>query len=162
MFKYMLQIIIGLFILTISTFCAWYEGSAITDIHWEWKYSTPFSNLFNIEVVNGRDISQLDYFVYAAKFQPLFPVIMLISIFYIFNVASHYLITLQPKWGLIFGGLISCIILLFGSFIFNSSTVGGRIIFWITLFIGFINIAVTVFGYLKYSKMKKMVDTNYM
>lgn len=154
----MLHIIIGLFILTISTFFAWYEGSAITDINWEWKYSTPFSNLFNIEIVNGHDINQLDYFIYAAKFQPLFPVIMLISIFYIYIVAGHYLITYQPKWGLIFWGLISCVILLFGSFVFNSSTVGGRMIFWITLFIGLISIAVTVFGYLKYSKMRKSVD----
>ena len=84
MFKYLLQIFIGIFILAISTVFAWYEGSAITDISWEWKYSTPFSNWFNIEIVNGRDISQLDYFIYAAKYQPLFPAIMLISIFYIF------------------------------------------------------------------------------
>ena len=160
MFKYLLQIFIGIFILAISTFFAWYEGSSITDISWEWKYSTPFSNLFNIEIVNGRDISQLDYFIYAAKYQPLFPVIMLISIFYIFKVVGHYLITHQPKWGLIFGGLISCIILLFNSFVFNSTTEGGRIFFWITLIIGVISIAVTVFGYLKYSKLRKSVDVN--
>ncbi len=156
----MLQIMIGIFMLALSTFFAWYEGSAITDISWEWKYSTPFSKLFNIEIVNGHDISQLDYFVYAAKYQPLFPVIMLISIFYLVNVVGHYLITHQPKRGLVFGGLISCIILLFSSFVFNSPTAGGRIFFWIILIIGFINIAFTVLGYLKYSKWRNLADTN--
>lgn len=149
MFKYILQIIIGIFILAFSTFFAWYEGSAIIDIPWEWKYSTPFSNLLNIEVVEGQDISQLDYFVYAAKYQPLFPATMLLSIVYIFNVVGHYLITHQPKWGLIFLGGISCVLLLFGSFVFNSSVVGGRIFFWITLMLGLINLTVTVFFYFK-------------
>ena len=160
MFNYVLQIIVGFFILALSTFVTLYEGSAITDIPWEWRYSTPFSNLFNIEVMNGHDISQLDYFVYAAKYQPLFPVIMLISIFYILNVFGYYLIKHQPKWRLIYWGGISCIILLFNRSIFNSPTVGGRTFFWITLIIGFLSIAITVFVYLKKTKIMKPVDVN--
>lgn len=31
LFKYVLQIIVGTFILMCSTYIAWYEGSAITD-----------------------------------------------------------------------------------------------------------------------------------
>ncbi|MGE7024320.1 YjdJ family protein [Solibacillus cecembensis] len=160
MFKYVLQIIVGFFILALSTLFTLYEGSAITDLSWEWRYSTPFSNLFNIEIMNGHDISQLDYFVYAAKYQPLFPVIMLISIFYILNVFGYYVIRHQPKWRLIYWGLISCNILLFNSLIFNSPTVGGRIFFWITLIMGVLSIAVTVFVYLKKTKIMKPVDVN--
>lgn len=70
MYKYALQFIIGIFTLVFSTFFAWYEESAIIDIPWEWNYSTPFSKLFNIEIVSGYEISKLDYFVYAAKYQP--------------------------------------------------------------------------------------------
>jgi len=63
-------------LLLFSTVAAWYEGSAILDNPWEWKYSTPFSQMLYGEVQSDSDISQLDYFVYAAKFQPAFPVIM--------------------------------------------------------------------------------------
>ena len=90
MVKYILQLIIGIFILAVSTFIAWYEGSAIIDNSLEWKYSTPFTELFNI------DISQLDYFVYSAKFQPLFPTIMMVCVLYILSVIGYYLIKRNP------------------------------------------------------------------
>lgn len=160
MFKYVLQIIVGICILAISTLFAWYEGSSLIDIPWEWKYSTPFSNFFNIEIGTGHDISQLDYFVYAAKYQPLFPLIMLLSIFYILTVFGFYLMKHRPKWGLIFGGFLSCIVLLLASLIFNSSTLGGRLFFWITLIIGLISIALVVFIYLTDAKSKKSIDAN--
>ena len=157
MFKYVLQIIVGITILALSTFIAWYEGSAIKDIPWEWKYSTPFSRLFNIEIANGHDISQLDYFVYATKYQPLFPTIMLISTYYILTVFGCYLLKYQPKWAIIFWGLMSCIILSFSIFMLNSLTIGGRSFFWSTLIIGVISIVVTVFVYLKNFKFRKPV-----
>jgi len=94
--KYILQLIIGIFILAVSTFIAWYEGSAIIDNSLEWKYSTPFTELFNIDITNGRDISQLDYFVYSAKFQPLFPTIMMVCVLYILSVIGYYLIKRNP------------------------------------------------------------------
>jgi len=123
----MLQLIIGIFTLAISTFIAWYEGSAIIEKPFEWKYSTPFTGLFNIEITNGHDISQLDYFVYAAKFQPLFPVIMMVSVLYILSVIGHYLIKRNTKWAIGFWGLTGCICILFSGLIFNSPTIGGRI-----------------------------------
>ncbi|MFJ3387094.1 MULTISPECIES: YjdJ family protein [unclassified Lysinibacillus] len=90
MFKYILQLIIGILILAESTFIAWYEGSAIIENSLEWKYSTPFKELFNIGITNGHDISQLDYLVYSAKFQPLFPTIMMVSVLYILSVIGYY------------------------------------------------------------------------
>ena len=102
MFRYISQLIIGSFILAVSTFIAWYEGSAIIENSFEWKYSTPFTKLFNIEITNGHDISQLDYFVYAAKFQPLFPAIMTVSVLYILSVIGYYLIKRNTKWAISF------------------------------------------------------------
>ena len=55
------------------TVAAWYEGSTILDNPWEWKYSAIFTQLLHGEVVNQHTISQLDYFVYAAKFKPAYP-----------------------------------------------------------------------------------------
>lgn len=160
MYKYALLLILGIFTLVFSTFFAWYEGSAIIDIPWEWNYSTPFSKLFNIEIVSGYEISQLDYFVYAAKYQPLFPIIMLLSMCYILSIIGYYLVKHHIKQGLIFLGVISCTILSFGSVAFNSSTIGGRIFFSVTLIIGFISAIITVFAYLKSAKIRTSNNTN--
>lgn len=160
MFKYVLQLIVGIFSLVVSTFIAWYEGSAITYKSLEWGYSTPFTKSFNIEIMNGHDISQLDYFVFAAKYQPLFPAIMMVSVFYILSVVGYYLVEYKPKWAIGFWGLIGCIMILPIGFTFNSPTIGGRIFFWITLVSGLICITVAVLLCLRNFKHKVSVTTN--
>lgn len=162
LFRYMLQLIIGIFTLAISTFIAWYEGSAIIENSFEWKYSTPFTGLFNIEITNGRDISQLDYFVYAAKFQPLFPAIMMVSVLYILSIIGYYLIKRNTKWAIGFWGLTGCICIFLSGLIFNSPTIGGRIFFGLTLVSGILSMAVTVIVWLRNYKQKLAVNTNKM
>jgi len=157
--KYILQLIIGIFILAVSTFIAWYEGSAIIDNSLEWKYSTPFTELFNIDITNGRDISQLDYFVYSAKFQPLFPTIMMVCVPYILSVIGYYLIKRNPKWAIGFWGLTGCICILLSGLIFNSPTIGGRIFFGMTLISGILSMTVTVIVWLRNSKHYLIVKT---
>ena len=160
MFKYVLQIIIGIFSFALSAFIAWYEGSAIIDHPWDWKYSTPFSTLFQIELVNGYEISQLDYFVYAAKYQPLFPMLMLLSLFYILTVFGFYLIKHQPKWGLLFWSLFSCTLLVLSGFLFNASTFGGYIFFWMTFIMALGSLMMLVFLSIRKSKNKQSVTSN--
>jgi len=159
LFKYMLQLIIGIFILAVSTFIAWYEGSAIIENSLEWKYSTPFTELFNIDITNGRDISQLDYFVYSAKFQPLFPTIMMVCVPYILSVIGYYLIKRNPKWAIGFWGLTGCVCILLSGLIFNSPTIGGRIFFGMTLISGILSMTVTVIVWLRNSKHYLIVKT---
>lgn len=158
MFKYIIQFVVGFFTLIVSTFIAWYEGSTITNNSFEWEYSTPFSKLLNIEITNGRDISQLDYFVYAAKFHPLFPTIMIVSTFYILSVVGYLLIQNKSKWTIGFWGLISCMMILLSGIIFNSPTTGGRILFWVALVSGLICIAVAILVGLRNFKKKVTVD----
>ena len=160
MFKYMLQLIIGTFTLTISTLITWYEGSAIIEKPFEWKYSTPFTGLFNIEITNGYDISQLDYFVYAAKFQPFFPAIMMISVLYMLSVIGHYLIKRNTKWAIGFWGLIGSICILISGLIFISPTSGGRIFFWMTSISGVLCMTVTVIVWLRNYKQKITANIN--
>ncbi|MCM3721530.1 YjdJ family protein [Solibacillus isronensis] len=147
MFKYVLQIIAGILTLVVSTFIAWYEGSAIIENTLEWKYSTPFTSLFQREIINGHDISQLDYFVYAAKFQPFFPTIMIASVLYILSVTGYFLIKRKPKWEIGFCGLIGIILLLFSSLFYNSTTMGGNVFFWISSISGLLFIVITVLQY---------------
>ncbi|MEH7440625.1 YjdJ family protein [Neobacillus drentensis] len=73
--------ILGLAILVLcfSTVLAWYEGSNIVDDSFEWKYTAKFTTYFNGDVSDYHDINQLDYFIYAAKFHPFFPILMLVS-----------------------------------------------------------------------------------
>ena len=132
MFKYIVQLVVGFLTLLGSTFVAWYEGSGIIENPWEWAYSTPFSKLFNIAVVNGREISQFDYFVYAAKFQPLFPMIMVVSSLYIVGVMTIYLFKPYRQLAMILSGLTSGLLIVISGFLFRASTDGGKVFFMAT------------------------------
>ena len=82
--------LIAAFVLLITTaFFSWYEGSALLDDPWDWKYSTPISHLLNGSVKGPADISNLDFFVYAAKFHPVFPLIALALLIYILCLACY-------------------------------------------------------------------------
>lgn len=65
----------------VATFFSFYEGSRLDDDSWEWPYSAIFTNWLNGGVESAADILTIDYLVYAAKFAPLFPVIMFVSAF---------------------------------------------------------------------------------
>lgn len=69
----------ALIFFAVATFLSLYEGSQLDDISWEWPYSAVFTTWLNGEVTSADDILTIDYLVYAAKFEPLFPVIMFIS-----------------------------------------------------------------------------------
>ncbi|ANU15212.1 hypothetical protein B481_1379 [Planococcus halocryophilus Or1] len=71
----------ALIFFAVATFLSLYEGSRLEDVSWEWPYSAIFSNWLNGGVESAADILTIDYLVYAAKFAPLFPVIMFVSAF---------------------------------------------------------------------------------
>jgi len=159
MFKYVLQIIVGTFILLCATFIAWYEGSAIVDDSLEWKYSTPFTEWLNKEVTNGSEISQLDYFVYAVKFQPLYPTIMVISFLYILCVIGFYLIKNKLNYATHYWGIVGCSMILVSILFSNASTYGGKTFFWTFLASGLGCILVAV--WIKKFKDKQIDETNH-
>lgn len=133
LFRFSIQFGIAFIFLLISTVAGWYEGSALLDNPWEWKYSTPFSQLFYGEVQSSSDISKLDYFVYSAKFQPTFPVIMVLSSLYLLILIGYYFLKRQYKWFAYFLYFLSGGLLLFSYYIYNSPTLGGQIFFYIGL-----------------------------
>ncbi|WP_394120367.1 DUF4306 domain-containing protein [Planococcus donghaensis] len=75
----------------VATFFSLYEGSQLDDISWEWPHSAVFTNWLSGEVTSAYDILTIDYLVYAAKFEPLFPLIMFISGMILFLQLSFWI-----------------------------------------------------------------------
>jgi hypothetical protein len=74
-------LLIGAFIVFIfASLVSWYEGGQLRDTSWEWKYSAVFSNWLYGEVTSPNEILVIDHFVYAAKFEPFFPLLMAFSL----------------------------------------------------------------------------------
>ena len=90
-----IQLSVSFLFLFLSTLAALYEGSAIRENPFEWGWSTPFTLLTTDNMSNADQLSKLDYLIYAAKFQPLFPSIMLINLIHLL-ILSTYLITQNP------------------------------------------------------------------
>jgi hypothetical protein len=141
--------------LVVSTAFAWYEGSAIIDNRWEWKYSTPFSQFLNGQILSKSDISQLDYFVYAAKFQPTFPLIMQISGLYLIILIGYYTLRNKNKWFPMYLSFVGMVLFLFTSIIFHSPTVGGRIFFISSLMCGLLCMLYAAISYFQISNRNK-------
>nr|WP_253957965.1 YjdJ family protein [Metabacillus halosaccharovorans] len=153
----MIQYLLASMLMFFSTFAAWYEGSAIRDNPWEWKYSAYFSKLLNGEIKSSADLSQLDHFIYAAKFSPIYPSFLILSLFYILILSGYLLLKSEMKRMKYF--ICLCIItFLIGVVVTDSPTIGGRYfaIFFTTL--GIIHLALALSTYLKIKKRKGHIE----
>lgn len=66
----------------LATLVSWYEGGQLRDHPWEWEHTAFFSNWVNDGFTNADNLLVMDHFVYAAKFEPLFPLVMASSFFW--------------------------------------------------------------------------------
>lgn len=132
--KYWSQIGVGLLVFGFTALFSWYEGSALLDNPWEWKYSTPFSEMLHGSVSTKEQIVDLDFFVYAAKFSPLFPSIMIMSASYLLVLLGYSF--LKHRGFPLFLTLFGMAFLLISVFISSSPTTGGNILFWLFILIG--------------------------
>jgi Domain of unknown function (DUF4306) len=136
MFKMMIQLGLGSMLFLFSTLVAWYEGSNILGDPWEWKYTAIFSQWMNGEVIHPSDILLLDYFVYAAKFFPTFPILMLLSGTYLVILIGYILFRRSQK---VLAGFLSFMGILFlgiSGLVANSSIHGLQTFFNLFFFIG--------------------------
>ncbi len=150
LFLFFLQLAIAFMFLIFSTIAAWYEGSAIIDNPWEWKHSTLFSQLLYGEVQDASQISQIDHFVYASKFQPTFPLIMAISGLYLSLLIGYQFLMRQKRWFVYYLWFLSGVLFLFSSSVAQSPTPGGSIFFYFGLFSSILCIVVSLIVYMKY------------
>lgn len=107
MYKYFVHIVAGCAIFLAAASVAFYEGSALADNSWEWSYSTPVTNLMGGEVQEASDIAKLDYFYYAAKNEPAFPLIMMASILYIVMICGFMLLRLKKRKAVLYFGIVA-------------------------------------------------------
>ncbi|MBS4174465.1 YjdJ family protein [Bacillus sp. FJAT-49736] len=151
MFRRIIQFGVPSIFLFFSTAVAWYEGSELIDIPWEWKYSTPFTQLLYGQVNNPCDISQLDYFIYAAKFHPTFPIMMVLSSLFLLTLIGYYSLKQQKKLFTYFLSILGGGLFLFSYFTFHSPTVGGHLLFLLFFIYGLLCITTALILHLQIS-----------
>ncbi|MBO9129449.1 YjdJ family protein [Bacillus sp. 165] len=83
----------------VSTLLSWYQGSQLVDRPDEWKYTAKFTKwLYKKEkVYDYHDISQLDFFVYTAKFYPIYTIVMITSFLYLILLAGYLVIKKRQR-----------------------------------------------------------------
>ncbi|QXE02255.1 DUF4306 domain-containing protein [Terribacillus sp. DMT04] len=64
---------------TVGFMFSLYEGSNLIEDSFEWSNSAPFTHLLAANPVFPQDILWIDFFVYAIKFYPVYPLLTLIS-----------------------------------------------------------------------------------
>lgn len=96
-FKFIIQFALAAIFLILSTGATWYEGSTILEKPWEWKHTAIFSQLANGQVEHLNDILPIDHFVYAAKFAPTFPLLMLLSATYLIILVGYILLKRKDR-----------------------------------------------------------------
>ncbi|MBT2728809.1 YjdJ family protein [Bacillus sp. ISL-75] len=147
MIRLIIQFGISTLLLLFSTSVAWYEGSTILDKSLEWRYSTPFTQLLYGEVSEPSEISQLDYFVYAAKFQPTFPIIMVLSSLYLLILIGYYIFQEEKKGLAYYLSFLGGGLFILSYFTSNSPIVGGQIMFYLFLVCGVFCIVTALMNY---------------
>ncbi|WP_027409755.1 YjdJ family protein [Anoxybacteroides tepidamans] len=124
--RFILQYVLAFFLFVFSSLASWYEGSALRDLPWEWKYSAIFSQMLHGSIKNSKDISQLDHFIYAAKFKPIFPILMVLSLIYLVTLTGYLLFRYNVKKLIVFYFVFGVLLFGLGAVVANSPTTGGR------------------------------------
>lgn len=114
----------ALIFFAIAAFFSLYEGSQLDDVSWEWPHSAIFSNWLNGRVTSADDILTIDYLVYAAKFEPLFPVVMFISGMILFLQLSFWAFKERKTALSVFLMIFAILLLILSGSLMASPTVG--------------------------------------
>lgn len=122
-------VLLGAFIFfAVAAFFSLYEGSQLDDVSWEWPHSAIFTNWLNGSVSSADDILTIDYLVYAAKFEPLFPIVMFVSGMIVFLQLAFWVFR-GKKVGLSVFLLLAALVLLVGSGVLMASPTDGLQLF---------------------------------
>ena len=143
-FRVVIQLVLASILLLFSTGAAWYEGSALLEHSWEWKHTAISSGIVNGQVENTSDILPIDYFLYAAKFAPLFPLLMLLSGTYLIILMGYISFKSNYTGFIYYLTSIGVLFLVLSGFVSNSPTSGLKIIFASLLFIGILFLVIAL------------------
>ncbi|OOE12600.1 YjdJ family protein [Fictibacillus arsenicus] len=137
---YIIQYGIAIFTFLFSTFSAWYEGSELRDVQWEWNHSAIISKWLNGAVTAPSDISGLDHFIYAAKFKPVFPILMAVSGLYIIILAATWLLRNQRNKLFMFLDILGLLLMLASLLTYQSPTKGLELFTMLFIVMGLLSI----------------------
>lgn len=126
-FKSIVFLIFSAVVFVFSAIASWYEGAQILDDPFEWKHSAIFSNLVNGEVTEAEEILVADYFVYAMKFAPTFPLLMVISGVILTFQFFFLLFRKRKKWTTLFFSVMAIGSFLAATMLSNSPTIGFKL-----------------------------------
>jgi len=143
-FRVIIQLVLASILFLFSTGAAWYEGSSLLEHSWEWKHTAIFSGIVNGQVENASDIIAIDYFVYAAKFAPTFPLLMLLSGTYLITLIGYISLKRNHKVFTFYLTSIGVSFLVVSSLLCNSPTSGLGIISVSLLFIGILFLVIAL------------------
>ncbi|WP_027953859.1 YjdJ family protein [Halobacillus kuroshimensis] len=135
-----------------SALVSWYEGSALLDKSWEWAHSAPFSQMINGEVMGEEQIVQLDYFVYAAKFRPLFPMLMFSSFILLLLAVGSILTKGRWKGSMVLLALLGAGLFAFSFLSYASSTIGGHLFFYFGIAAGMFAVGSALLMYVRFGR----------
>jgi hypothetical protein len=134
--------LIGAFILFVfATLVSWYEGGQLRDNPREWEHTAVFSNWVNDGFTNADNILVIDHFVYAAKFQPLFPFLMAMSLLYIIFQLIFWLFKSRKTIRNLLLLSLAAASFVLSSILFDSPTAGFKLF---SLFFGVVGLASVV------------------
>jgi hypothetical protein len=122
--------------LLFSTFSAWYEGSELRDKPWEWDYSAIFSKWGSGTVTAASDISGFDHFIYAAKFKPIFPLLMTMSILYILVLTAIWMLKIHSNKLFLFFIILGLALIASSSLTYQSPAKGFVLFTWLFIVTG--------------------------
>ncbi|MGY3717928.1 DUF4306 domain-containing protein [Sutcliffiella cohnii] len=148
------QLVILIFILLISLLFTWYEGSEVLERPWEWNKSTPFSNLINGEVNNKSDILQIDFFIYAIKYKPMFPTFIIICSLYLFYLIGIFLFKTNYNKLILFLFFSGLLLIIISLMLLPIYTPGILIIFYILIIIGTFSVIISTILFFKKRKFE--------
>lgn len=137
----------------VATFLSLYEGSQLDDISWEWPYSAVFTNWLSGGVTSANDILTIDYLVYAAKFEPLFPLIMFVSGMILFLQLSFWIFRGKKIVWSVFLLLCAIALLVLSGALMASPTAGLELFSRVFLETGIFMIIFTIWWLIKARKL---------
>ncbi|RBP85990.1 uncharacterized protein DUF4306 [Cytobacillus firmus] len=122
-------------------------------------YNTFYKLLYG-EVIKPSDITRLDFFIYAARFQPTFAILMFISSLYFLGIIGYFIFKKEKRGLAYYFAFLGGGLLILSFIITNSSTVGGQVFFILFLIAGLICIITSIPVYCKILNQIKMRITN--
>ncbi|MGE7979853.1 YjdJ family protein [Psychrobacillus sp. NPDC093200] len=142
--KQLIQAGLAIMVLVFSTIAAWYEGSTLIHSTWEWKHTAIFSKWINGSVNHANDIWTIDYFIYAAKFAPAYPLAMLVSGMYLLILIGFVLFKGNTRPFYYFLACVGIMSFVLCSLVSGSPTTGLKMLFNTSLLLGILAVVISL------------------